>query len=211
MITLCMDTSHKFLAVSMIKDDQVIASVQEDCWKKQSEYIFPVITKMTEDNNIRPEDIDNVVITKGPGSFTGVRIAMTIAKVFCAMAGKQLYTLETLQLYAGKKDCTVLLDARGKRAYTARFHDGKPLTEVIPMADEPMVTDTGQGIPDPVPKAQDPPTEPPPYDAAAEQKAAEARIMAWIERLRLNRLKDCQERGDTGYETLPYGGDPDAR
>lgn len=79
------------------------------------------------------------------------------------------------------------------------------------MADEPMVTDIGQGIPDPVPKAQDPPTEPPPYDAAAEQKAAEARIMAWIERLRLNRLKDCQEKGDTGYETLPYGGDPDAR
>ncbi len=157
MITLCMDTSHKFLAVSMIKDDQVIASVQEDCWKKQSEYIFPVITKMTEDNNIRPEDIDNVVITKGPGSFTGVRIAMTIAKVFCAMAGKQLYTLETLQLYAGKKDCTVLLDARGKRAYTARFHDGKPLTETaavplneIELSDEDIVIGDGHlaGLPD---------------------------------------------------------------
>lgn len=157
MITLCMDTIHKFLAVSMIKDDQVIASVQEDCWKKQSEYIFPVITKMTEDNNIRPEDIDNVVITKGPGSFTGVRIAMTIAKVFCAMAGKQLYTLETLQLYAGKKDCTVLLDARGKRAYTARFHDGKPLTEtaVVPLneielSDEDIVIGDGHlaGLPD---------------------------------------------------------------
>ncbi|MBR3311105.1 MAG: tRNA (adenosine(37)-N6)-threonylcarbamoyltransferase complex dimerization subunit type 1 TsaB [Solobacterium sp.] len=157
MITLCMDTSHKFLAVSLIKDDQVIASVQEDCWKKQSEYIFPVITKMTEDNNIRPEDIDNVVITKGPGSFTGVRIAMTIAKVFCAMAGKQLYTLETLQLYAGKKDCTVLLDARGKRAYTARFHDGKPLTETaavplneIELSDEDIVIGDGHlaGLPD---------------------------------------------------------------
>ena len=141
----------------MIKDDQVIASVQEDCWKKQSEYIFPVITKMTEDNNIRPEDIDNVVITKGPGSFTGVRIAMTIAKVFCAMAGKQLYTLETLQLYAGKKDCTVLLDARGKRAYTARFHDGKPLTETaavplneIELSDEDIVIGDGHlaGLPD---------------------------------------------------------------
>ena len=44
-----------------------------------------------------------------------------------------------------------------------------------------------------------------------ERVTAEARIMAWIERLRLNRLKDCQEKGDTGYETLPYGGDPDAR
>lgn len=157
MITLCMDTSHKFLAVSLIRDDQVIASVQEDCWKKQSEYIFPVITKMMEENHIMPEEIGSVVITKGPGSFTGVRIAMTIAKVFCAMAEKPLYTLETLQLYAGKEDCTVLLDARGKRAYTARFHDGKALTETaavpvseIELSDTDTVIGDGHlaGLPD---------------------------------------------------------------
>ena len=53
--------------------------------------------------------------------------------------------------------------------------------------------------------------DPPPYDAKAAQKAAEAKIEAWAERLRLNRLKDCQEKGDTGYGTLPYGGEPDAR
>ena len=37
MITVCMDTSHVFLALGIIRDDRVIASFQESCWKKQSE------------------------------------------------------------------------------------------------------------------------------------------------------------------------------
>ena len=41
MITLCMDTSHVFLVLGIIEDDRVIASVQKECWKKQSEEIFP--------------------------------------------------------------------------------------------------------------------------------------------------------------------------
>ena len=35
MITLCMDTSHKWLVLGLIKDDQVIAKVQEECWKAE--------------------------------------------------------------------------------------------------------------------------------------------------------------------------------
>ena len=41
MITLCMDTSHVFLALGLIEDDRILASFQEKCWKKQSEKIFP--------------------------------------------------------------------------------------------------------------------------------------------------------------------------
>lgn len=78
----------------------------------------------------KPEDIDQVVITRGPGSYTGVRIAMTIAKVFCATRNRPLYTIGTLDLYAAlTPDCVVLLDARGQRAYTARYRNGKRVTE----------------------------------------------------------------------------------
>jgi tRNA threonylcarbamoyladenosine biosynthesis protein TsaB len=73
---------------------------------------------------LKPMDIDQCVITDGPGSYTGVRIAMTVAKVMCAMRSLPLYTLGTLQLYAGRETCTVLLDARGKRAYAASFENG---------------------------------------------------------------------------------------
>ena len=129
MITLCMDTSHTWLVIGLIKDDQVIGKVQEKCWKKQSEELFPRLTALMNDCRLQPEDIDQIVISKGPGSYTGVRIAMTVAKVFCAMADKPIYTVSTLLLYAGKKNCRVVTDARGKRVYTCLFFDGKALEE----------------------------------------------------------------------------------
>ena len=129
MITLCMDTSHTWLVIGLIKDDQVIGKVQEKCWKKQSEELFPRLTALMNGCHLQPEDIDQIVISKGPGSYTGVRIAMTVAKVFCAMADKPIYTVSTLLLYAGKKNCRVVTDARGKRVYTCLFFDGKALEE----------------------------------------------------------------------------------
>lgn len=124
MITLCMDTSHLFLTLALIKDDELIASVQEECWKQQSEEIFPQLEKMLRSVSLTSDDIDQVVITKGPGSYTGVRIAMTIAKVFCSMTDKPLYTLPTMLLYAGLQKCRVVLDARGKRVYTCAYDNG---------------------------------------------------------------------------------------
>ncbi len=129
MITLCMDTSHIMLALGLIKDGTVIADVQKTCWKRQSEEIFPCLIDLMNQTGLTPNDIDRVVISEGPGSYTGVRIAMTVAKVFCAMKEVDLYTVGTLQLYAGMKECRVLIDARGKRVYTCTFKDGHALEE----------------------------------------------------------------------------------
>lgn len=124
MITLCMDTSSRFLVLALLKDDKVISSIQKDCWKRQSEEIFPCLIQIMKDNDLQPEQINEVVISKGPGSYTGVRIAMTIAKVFCSAMNIPLYTVGTLQLFAGLEHCRVVLDARGKRVYTAVLKDG---------------------------------------------------------------------------------------
>lgn len=124
MITLCMDTSHTWLVVGLIKDDKVIGKVQEKCWKKQSEELFPKLIELMDSLQLVPEDIDQIVISKGPGSYTGVRIAMTVAKVFCAMRNLPIYTVSTLLLYAGKRNCRVITDARGNRVYTGLFQDG---------------------------------------------------------------------------------------
>lgn len=129
MITLCMDTSHTWLVIGLIQDDKVIGKIQEKCWKKQSEELFPQLIALCDSLHLQSEDIDQIVISRGPGSYTGVRIAMTVAKVFCAMADKPIYTISTLLLYAGKKNCRVVTDARGKRVYTCKYEDGKALEE----------------------------------------------------------------------------------
>ena len=131
MITLCMETSHRFLVLGVMDEEKVLNRMQMEFPKKQSEQIFPMLEKLLGEVGLKPTDIDQVVITRGPGSYTGVRIAMSIAKVLCTRADLPLYTLDTLQLFAGKERCQVALDARSKRAYFGTFENGKCVDEVV--------------------------------------------------------------------------------
>lgn len=125
MITLCMDTSNKFLILVLLKNDQILASCNINSWKKQSELIFVELEKCLQKGGISSNEIDQVVVTRGPGSYTGVRIAMTVAKVLCKMANKPLYTLSSLQMIAANKDrAAVIMDARGQRGYFAIYEKG---------------------------------------------------------------------------------------
>ncbi|MBQ1827073.1 MAG: tRNA (adenosine(37)-N6)-threonylcarbamoyltransferase complex dimerization subunit type 1 TsaB [Erysipelotrichaceae bacterium] len=129
MYTLGIDTSHRFLLLVLIKDDQIVSKVQSECFKKQSEYIIPELDRMLKELGLSAEDIGRIVVTTGPGSYTGVRIGMTVAKVLGSLMEKEVYVLSTLQLYAGLKDCYVIMDARAKRVYCGRYKDGKALEE----------------------------------------------------------------------------------
>lgn len=125
MIRLCMDTSHKKLVLVLMKDEEILSFVEEDCFKKQSELINQKLDEMLKQHDVSPLSIDEICVTKGPGSYTGVRIAMTIAKVMGAMANIPVYTLSSLQLASGGcRNCLVLLDARSKRAYYGLVHEG---------------------------------------------------------------------------------------
>lgn len=130
MKTLCMDSAHKHLIFVLLEDGKVVASLAQECWKRQSETLFPMLIALMEEAKWSADDIDEVVITDGPGSYTGVRIAMTVAKVLCTRKHIPLYCISTLQLYAGMQPNTfVMLDARSSRAYTALLDEGKFILE----------------------------------------------------------------------------------
>ena len=126
MISLCMDSSYKLLVLGLYQDQKLLAGISLEAFKKQSETIFVELNRLLKEANLDYKDIDRVVITKGPGSYTGIRIAMTIAKVLCSQMNKELYTISTMQLYAGvRESVNVILDARSHRAYTAHVEKGK--------------------------------------------------------------------------------------
>ena len=127
MYTVGIDTSHLFLLIVLMDEDRVIDYRQLDCFKQQSEYIIVTLDELLKANGLTVEQVGSLVVTLGPGSYTGVRIGLTVAKVLGSIAGKQVYTLSTLQLYAGLADCYVLMDARAKRVYVGHYKNGQPL------------------------------------------------------------------------------------
>ena len=138
MLTLCIDTAYKYLSLSLIENDEIIAAIDEECFKKQSEMVFLKLDELFKIANKKPLDIDSVCISEGPGSYTGVRIAMTIAKTICEVANLDLYTISTLKLYANNYENTmVIMDARASRAYIGVYDKDNVIKEdcVMNLAD----------------------------------------------------------------------------
>lgn len=137
MKTLCMDTTHKYLVIALYENDQCVSKINELAWKKQSERFFPQLMECMKEANWSADDLDQVVITEGPGSYTGERIAMTIAKVLCTTKNIPLATISTFQLYAGNaKHVAVMLDARSQRAYYGICEEGVLISEGVKTLDE---------------------------------------------------------------------------
>ena len=107
------------------------------------------LNRLLKETGLDYKDMDRVIITKGPGSYTGIRIAMTIAKVLCSQMHKDLYTISTMQLYAGiEKQANVILDARSQRAYVAHVEDGQIQgnTQILTLDEVKEFIETNPGI-----------------------------------------------------------------
>lgn len=125
MITLAIDTSFHYLTLVLYRNETIITSIQKEAFKQQSETILVEIQSLFKQANLKPNELNQIVLTDGPGSYTGLRIGMTVAKVLGAMASIDVYTLSSLHVLAGlEKDVHVILDAKAKRAYYAHFHEG---------------------------------------------------------------------------------------
>ncbi len=80
MYTLYIDTHFINLVVALIKDDILIEEKVLES-NKHSENTINLIKSVLDDNNITIDDIKEVIVINGPGSFTGVRIGVVIAKI----------------------------------------------------------------------------------------------------------------------------------
>lgn len=100
MKTLAMDTSNHPLSVALVEDRQLIAETTLNLAKNHSVYLMPVIKALLASANWQPEQLDRIVVSKGPGSYTGIRIAVTTAKTLAATLKIELVGVSSLALIA---------------------------------------------------------------------------------------------------------------
>lgn len=77
---LAMDTSNQVLGIALLKDDQLIGEITTNIKKNHSVRLMPAIDQLMREVTMTPQDLDKIVVAKGPGSYTGVRIGLTTAK-----------------------------------------------------------------------------------------------------------------------------------
>ena len=100
MKTLYIDTSSSYLYSAIMDGDKIIGEIKEEYGQSLSEVALPRIVSIFNDNNIKPEEIDKIIVVNGPGSFTGIRIGITIAKVYSWSLNIPITTITSLEAMA---------------------------------------------------------------------------------------------------------------
>lgn len=137
MIWLGIDTANSPLSVAIIKDGELLIEETSMMKVNHSLRAMPAVEEVCRKTSISPSEIDAIAVSEGPGSYTGVRIGVTIAKTLAWTLGKPLYGVSSLkslamngQLYNGL--LCPLFDARRSNVYSAIYRtDGKELVSVM--------------------------------------------------------------------------------
>lgn len=127
MISLVMDTSNSYLAVGLFKDNMCLEAFQEKGSRRQSEKAIPTLKEVLDRHHIALKDVNEMIITSGPGSYTGVRVAMTIAKTLAAVSDVKIKSVSSLAAYAGMNQALSVIDARGHKVFVGVYENGLPL------------------------------------------------------------------------------------
>ena len=121
MITLAFDTCLDKMYVALEKDNNILTSkvVENHDNKYHSAFLISTVKETLKENNIEPKDINLIAVNIGPGSFTGIRACVTVARVMAQQLNCKAIGVSSLEILAkcAGDNPLVALDARKNCAY----------------------------------------------------------------------------------------------
>lgn len=138
-IILCIETSTTNCSVAVSENQRLISLIERDAKKySHAEQLHLFVEKALTEANVVKSQLDAVAISKGPGSYTGLRIGVSSAKGLCFALGIPLIGISTLKTLAaqaessGAQDIIIpMIDARRMEVYTQVFDSElEPITEI---------------------------------------------------------------------------------
>ena len=133
MKTLVFDTCFNKSYIVMNIDGKIIANEQIESTDSNyhSAYLIPKIRDILKFNNIKISDLDAIGVNIGPGSFTGIRAGITIARVLAQQTNIKLVGITSLEILSKinetNSETIVILDARKNKLYFAKYEGNKEI------------------------------------------------------------------------------------
>ncbi|HHT38408.1 MAG TPA: tRNA (adenosine(37)-N6)-threonylcarbamoyltransferase complex dimerization subunit type 1 TsaB [Mollicutes bacterium] len=125
MKSLFIDTSTKTLTIAILENNKLLSNKTSETTNEHSKYALDLLKKAFDETLIKPNEIEKIFVINGPGSFTGVRIGVTIAKTYAWALEKKLVPISSLFAHALSYDgydyYVSLLDARRGFVYAAIY------------------------------------------------------------------------------------------
>ena len=130
MKVLAFDTSSKALSLAILEDKQLLAETTINIKKNHSITLMPAIDFLMTCLDLTPKDLDRIVVAEGPGSYTGLRIAVATAKTLAHTLNIELVGMSSLlALVPSQQEGLVvpLMDARRNIVYAGFYENENPV------------------------------------------------------------------------------------
>ena len=119
---LAIETSARIGSIALVGDGRVLAEEQFPHGLQHAAQVIPIIDRLCRG----PEDLEEVYVSAGPGSFTGLRIGITVAKTLALARGVRIVAVPTARVLVNNapsdaQHVVIVLDAKREQIFTARF------------------------------------------------------------------------------------------
>ena len=134
MTVLGLDTTGADCSACLVRGDTVLAHISEPIGRGHAERLAPMVVEVLTAAGITPDAIDRIAVCTGPGSFTGLRVALSFAKGFALPRKIPVLGFDALSIKAAGTagPVTVYRDVKRGQVFAARYAD--PHTTLIPTA-----------------------------------------------------------------------------
>jgi tRNA threonylcarbamoyladenosine biosynthesis protein TsaB len=131
-LLLFIDSSTEMANVGLMSNGHCLAWLSYHRPKIHASLLQQMIASICTDMNVRAQDLDGVVVTKGPGSYTGLRVGVSTAKGICAGIDKPLMSMDSLCFWAAQVSTLAtaiqawicpMIDARRMEVYCALYDE----------------------------------------------------------------------------------------
>ena len=125
---LAMDTSNKALSLAILENEETLGQVTLNIKKNHSITLMPAIDFLMNSLDMKPTDLDRIVVAQGPGSYTGLRIAVATAKTLAHTLKIELVGVSSLlALVPEQVEGLVIpiMDARRNNVYAGFYRSGQ--------------------------------------------------------------------------------------
>ncbi|HEX9162242.1 MAG TPA: tRNA (adenosine(37)-N6)-threonylcarbamoyltransferase complex dimerization subunit type 1 TsaB [Thermoanaerobaculia bacterium] len=125
MLVLGTDTSLPILSVALVRDGALIGAIAQEGKGSRNEKLLPAIDWLLAESGIERQAIELFAVTRGPGSFTGVRVGLATVQGLALALDRPVCAMSTHEAIAGELTTTIADDAGRGELYVSRYESGR--------------------------------------------------------------------------------------
>lgn len=135
---LALETSSRCGSVAVLEDGRLVAGCELPQQQRTASVLAPTIAAVLDTAGWNSADVELVIVTQGPGSFTGLRIGVTTAKTFAYATSAQVIGVNTLEVVASQsphvdRPVWAVIDAQRQQLFASLIQPSDSAQEVRPM------------------------------------------------------------------------------